>query len=262
MSLTYGQVRTWRAAPLETAGEDTSAHIETITSLQSDLEATRVPGWTGYAADAAERERATLQDQLEVVAARLGATRRAFFDTADAVTGVEHAVREVDALALTHQFEISGTGMVTDVAGPVFVETMNDALRWLGISPTEPIGQKPGATPRIVHPLPKELPALSADVALSDDEPSSDKLPDFRGLSVGEAVARAAKSGLDIEIGDTGVGFDLDAVPQGRIGLRISIVERVTNAGGSANIVSRPGEGTVISIRWPDPDTADGEVVS
>lgn len=69
--------------------------------------------------------------------------------------------------------------------------------------------------------------------------------------------------GLDIEIGDTGVGFDVDAVPAGRIGLSISIVERVANVGGSAEITSGLGEGVVVGIRWPDPDAdADGEAAS
>ncbi len=66
--------------------------------------------------------------------------------------------------------------------------------------------------------------------------------------------------GLDIEIGDTGVGFDVDAIPAGRIGLCISIVERVANAGGGANISSSPGEGAVVSIRWPEGDSG-GEVL-
>ncbi len=66
--------------------------------------------------------------------------------------------------------------------------------------------------------------------------------------------------GLDIEVGDTGVGFDVEAVSVERLGLRVSIVERVSSAGGTASIVSRPGEGTAVSIRWPDPDAEDGEV--
>ena len=68
--------------------------------------------------------------------------------------------------------------------------------------------------------------------------------------------------GLDIEVGDTGVGFDIDAVPAGRLGLCISIVDRVANVGGCAKIVSRPGEGTVVSIRWPEADVVDGEALS
>lgn len=66
--------------------------------------------------------------------------------------------------------------------------------------------------------------------------------------------------GLDIEIGDTGVGFDVDSVPAGRLELCTSIVERVTNAGGGANITSRLGEGAVVSIRWPEINPVDAAV--
>jgi signal transduction histidine kinase len=65
--------------------------------------------------------------------------------------------------------------------------------------------------------------------------------------------------GLEIEIGDTGIGFDVEAVPAERLGLRVSIEERVTNAGGCVSIVSRPEKGAAIRIRWPNPDSVDGE---
>jgi signal transduction histidine kinase len=58
--------------------------------------------------------------------------------------------------------------------------------------------------------------------------------------------------GLEIEIGDTGVGFVIEDVPVERLGLRVSIIERVANAGGRAEVISRPGEGAVVTIRWPD----------
>lgn len=64
--------------------------------------------------------------------------------------------------------------------------------------------------------------------------------------------------GLDIEVGDTGAGFDTEAVPHERLGLRVSIVERVTNAGGEVSISSKIGEGAVVSIRWPA-SAADGD---
>lgn len=60
--------------------------------------------------------------------------------------------------------------------------------------------------------------------------------------------------GLGVEIGDTGIGFDLDDVPTERLGLRVSILERVANAGGRVDIASHLGEGTVIGISWPAPD--------
>lgn len=70
-------------------------------------------------------------------------------------------------------------------------------------------------------------------------------------------IAGEGQYGLTIEIGDTGVGFTLDDVPTERLGLRISILERVSNAGGRVDIASRPGQGTVVRICWPDPDEVD-----
>ena len=67
-------------------------------------------------------------------------------------------------------------------------------------------------------------------------------------------ITGVGADGLEIEIGDTGVGFVIAEVPNERLGLRVSIVERVANAGGRAEIASSPGEGTVVSIRWPDPE--------
>ncbi|MEO7122299.1 MAG: ATP-binding protein [Lacisediminihabitans sp.] len=63
-------------------------------------------------------------------------------------------------------------------------------------------------------------------------------------------------SGIQVDIGDTGAGFDTTTVPTERLGLRVSIVERVANAGGAVEINSTLGEGTVISIHWPDPVSA------
>ncbi len=59
--------------------------------------------------------------------------------------------------------------------------------------------------------------------------------------------------GIEIEIGDSGVGFAADSVPTERLGVRVSIIERVTNAGGVARIASSPGHGTIVSLRWPAP---------
>ena len=54
-----------------------------------------------------------------------------------------------------------------------------------------------------------------------------------------------------IEIADNGAGFDRSSVPDERLGLRVSIEERMANAGGSAEIVSAPHHGTTITIAWP-----------
>jgi signal transduction histidine kinase len=57
--------------------------------------------------------------------------------------------------------------------------------------------------------------------------------------------------GLEIRIGDDGAGFDPGAVPTERLGVRVSILERVTSAGGRAEIDTAPGRGTVVTLAWP-----------
>jgi len=61
-------------------------------------------------------------------------------------------------------------------------------------------------------------------------------------------------NGIEIVVTDRGQGFDIDRVPQERLGVRVSIVERVANTGGRATIDSVPGTGTQVRIRWPRGD--------
>jgi signal transduction histidine kinase len=74
------------------------------------------------------------------------------------------------------------------------------------------------------------------------------------------AIGPKSSGGIQVDIGDTGAGFAVDSVPTERLGLRVSIIERVANAGGIVDIDSEAGEGTVISIHWPHPDGVVGPV--
>jgi signal transduction histidine kinase len=57
---------------------------------------------------------------------------------------------------------------------------------------------------------------------------------------------------------DRGPGFDLDAVPADRLGVRESIVGRTERHGGTAVVRSEPGEGTEVRLTMPfDPPAAD-----
>lgn len=67
------------------------------------------------------------------------------------------------------------------------------------------------------------------------------------------SIATLGSGDLLIEVGDTGQGFDVSEVPIARLGLRVSIIERVANAGGAVDVDSVIGEGTAIRIRWPRP---------
>jgi signal transduction histidine kinase len=67
---------------------------------------------------------------------------------------------------------------------------------------------------------------------------------------------RGVTGGVELEVGDTGSGFELAEVPVERMGVRVSILERLASVGGRSTIRSAPGAGTVVSIRWPDPGGA------
>lgn len=56
--------------------------------------------------------------------------------------------------------------------------------------------------------------------------------------------------GVAVTITDAGAGFDVDRVPPARRGVRGSVVERMSAAGGTAEVRSAPGEGTTVTLRW------------
>lgn len=56
---------------------------------------------------------------------------------------------------------------------------------------------------------------------------------------------------VEIIVGDDGRGFTEAEVPAERLGLRISIRDRLAKVGGRADIRSEPGEGTTVTILWP-----------
>ncbi|MEY9951196.1 ATP-binding protein [Leifsonia sp. EB34] len=66
-------------------------------------------------------------------------------------------------------------------------------------------------------------------------------------------VVRGGEHGAAVRVivTDDGRGFDADEVPAERLGLRVSIRERVAKVGGRATVVSAPGQGTTVTIAWP-----------
>jgi len=58
---------------------------------------------------------------------------------------------------------------------------------------------------------------------------------------------------LRVTVRDRGIGFDPARVDRTRLGLQRSIAERTAECGGQARIWSQPGQGTVVSLSWPDP---------
>ncbi|MGC4174186.1 sensor histidine kinase [Demequina sp.] len=60
-----------------------------------------------------------------------------------------------------------------------------------------------------------------------------------------------ATHGVEVAIADDGVGFVAREVPQRRLGLRVSIIQRMASiAGGEARVRSQPGAGTRVTLTW------------
>ncbi len=58
-------------------------------------------------------------------------------------------------------------------------------------------------------------------------------------------------AGVEVYVRDRGDGFDLDAVPEDRHGVRSSIIDRMRRHGGSARIRTGAGQGTEVRLFMP-----------
>jgi signal transduction histidine kinase len=75
-----------------------------------------------------------------------------------------------------------------------------------------------------------------------------------------DVYAEVDDRAVSVFVRDRGVGFDPEAVPEDRMGVRNSIVDRMTRHGGSAEVRTAPGEGTEVRLRLPRPGPANGTI--
>lgn len=68
-------------------------------------------------------------------------------------------------------------------------------------------------------------------------------------------VVSAEVDSIRVTITDTGQGFDLEHLTEGRHGVRRSIVNRMESVRGHATLVSQPGGGTCVTLEWHDPQS-------
>jgi len=71
------------------------------------------------------------------------------------------------------------------------------------------------------------------------------------GVSVAEIDLAYADDEITLIISDQGGGFDVEQVEADRLGLRVSITERIRAVGGTVKIWSSPGSGASVVIRVP-----------
>lgn len=71
------------------------------------------------------------------------------------------------------------------------------------------------------------------------------------GVSEAELTVHRRDHRVTVEVRDRGHGFDPEDNPPQRRGITESIVARMYRAGGSAQVRSAPGRGTVVHLVWP-----------
>ncbi|HEX9065406.1 MAG TPA: ATP-binding protein [Streptosporangiaceae bacterium] len=71
------------------------------------------------------------------------------------------------------------------------------------------------------------------------------------GTAQAEVTVTGGAGWAVVKITDSGRGFDPEATPSSRRGIRESITGRMLAAGGRAAVASRPGAGTTVTVSWP-----------
>ena len=66
-----------------------------------------------------------------------------------------------------------------------------------------------------------------------------------------DVYVEVAGHDVDVYVRDRGRGFDLATVPDDRLGVRNSIIDRMHRHGGSVTVRSAPGDGTEVRLRMP-----------
>lgn len=96
------------------------------------------------------------------------------------------------------------------------------------------------------------LPPATADALVSATLQALTNSVRHAGASADRAATATPLEGggLRITVSDDGAGFDPGRVSSERLGVRVSILERVRLAGGSASIRSAPGHGTAVDLEW------------
>ncbi|MGW9629758.1 sensor histidine kinase [Agromyces sp. NPDC055520] len=151
-----------------------------------------------------------------------------------------------DAVQRLDEAGVTGPRALDRVALPVLVRRLRAALTTFSTP----------FTVRVVNAGGVELPVEAMEAlytATVQAMVNSLQHADEPGLSTRrELRIRGVRAGgCVIEISDNGRGFAIDRVPAERLGLRVSIEERMANSGGVARIESRIGHGTTVTVAWP-----------
>ena len=107
-----------------------------------------------------------------------------------------------------------------------------------------------------------EVPAAAAEALSGAAGEVLRNVTAHAGVRDATVTARAqAPGGVEVTISDRGVGFDPAQVGPLSRGLRNSVLGRLRAAGGDAEIISEPGQGTTVVLSWWPAERSGPEAV-
>ncbi len=131
MTISYGDARTWRAAPLGAAGDGLKDDLAALEGARDLIETQGVPeSWTGMAVTFAVIRRSLLVKQLDRHIEGKRTMQRALYDAETIVTEMERLVLDVEGEARAKEFAISSDGAVSDTSTPPTFENRYEAEEW------------------------------------------------------------------------------------------------------------------------------------
>ncbi|MDQ7878732.1 ATP-binding protein [Microbacterium sp. QXD-8] len=213
-------------------------------SIAVNVDETRARAVASYAqaaaADAAEQERVAVAALMHdsVLAALIAAERAS--TPRERTLAASMAREALTRLANTEQDAHEGTDEPWEVAA--LAAEIDAAAAELGVD-VDVQREFDDAASLIPGRVARAL-ALAATQAVAN------ALQHAGGAGLGVAVMET-HGRVRVEVHDAGEGFDLDAVPDDRLGIRASIMARVAAVGGHADLETGP-HGTVVRLTWQE----------
>lgn len=140
----------------------------------------------------------------------------------------------------------------------------------------EEAAQEPRPTPSVTplglfRALRKAAIQLLPEITVKTLDGGSEEIPAEQATAITEATLQAidnaarhsraskielvldspATGVIEVVVKDNGAGFRMDRLPRDRIGIKTSIIARMEAIGGAAEILSTPGQGTEVRLKWP-----------
>lgn len=214
-------------------------------SVAVNVDETRARAVSSYAqaaaADAAEQERVAVAALMHdsVLAALIAAERAS--TPRERTLAATMAREALTRLANTEQDDHEGTDEPWDAA--TLAAEIAEAAGELGVDVD---------VQRDLHPDAAPIPGrVARALTLAATQAVANAVQHAGGAGLGVAVM-AGDGRVRVEVHDAGEGFDLDAVPDDRLGIRASIIARVAAVGGRADLETGP-HGTIVRLTWQEP---------